>query len=348
MKIAIVTDTHFGVRNDSHVFLRHSQKFFEDVFFPYLKKNDIDAIVHAGDVFDRRKQVGYITLDRARDFFLDRCVKERYELHVIIGNHDVPYRNTNVPNSMDELYPDTEGINVYSGPDTIRIGEVPICLVPWVNKENHDETVKIIKGTKADILIGHLELKGFDMYRGIPCQHGTLDSNLLKNFDMVLSGHFHHKSTKGNITYLGSPYEMTWADFNDERGFHVLDLSNREIEFVRNPRRVFYKVFYDEDAEPEAGNYEDCYVKVIVQNRTSDQLFDSFMESLYKSGPADVSIVEDRGSIDLEEGTEDIQDVEDTVSILDHYVDNSKTDVDKKQLKKLFHELYGEAQSVDL
>ena len=59
MKYALITDTHFGVRNDSQILLEYQKKFYDEIFFPYLDKNDIKHIVHLGDLVDRRKSINF-------------------------------------------------------------------------------------------------------------------------------------------------------------------------------------------------------------------------------------------------------------------------------------------------
>ena len=42
MKIALITDTHWGVRNDNVSFHDNSKKFLDDVFFPTLMSKGIN------------------------------------------------------------------------------------------------------------------------------------------------------------------------------------------------------------------------------------------------------------------------------------------------------------------
>ena len=107
MKIALITDTHWGVRNDSTHFLDYFQNYYENEFFPKLEKEGITTVIHLGDIVDRRKYINYVTLRRMKDVFIDECEKRGIDLHVIVGNHDVPFKDTNEYNSMNELFDNT-------------------------------------------------------------------------------------------------------------------------------------------------------------------------------------------------------------------------------------------------
>ena len=99
MKIALINDTHFGARGDSQLFFDYFMKFFDEVFFPYLKENNIDTIIHAGDFMDRRKFVNFNILIQVRNKFIKHLKENDIKMHCILGNHDVYYRNTNDVNS---------------------------------------------------------------------------------------------------------------------------------------------------------------------------------------------------------------------------------------------------------
>ena len=59
MKIALVTDLHFGARGDSVPFDNFFKKFYDDTFFPYLVEHGIKTIFDLGDTFDRRKYINF-------------------------------------------------------------------------------------------------------------------------------------------------------------------------------------------------------------------------------------------------------------------------------------------------
>lgn len=355
MKIALVTDTHFGARNDNTAFADYFGKFYTDIFFPYLKENNIDTIIHLGDIVDRRKYINYQTQAHMQKAFIDPIIENNYTMHVIIGNHDTYYKNTNEINSMQQLYGTTgyEKIKWYdNNPAVINFDGCDIMLLPWLCSNNIEPFMKEVDKTTAQVLFGHLELKGFEMYRGAINDHG-FDSSLFNKFDIVCSGHFHHKSTVGNINYLGSPYEITWSDFDDPRGFHIFDTDDRTIEFVKNPYTMFNKIFYDDENQTMEyvvnQNYErlaNSYVKVIIKNKTNPYWFDMFMEKLEKVNPIHIQVVEDHLNLDLESDDDIVSEAEDTMTILHKYIDNLEVNVNKTQLETTIKDLYSEALSV--
>ena len=356
MNVALITDTHWGVRNDSSVFIEYYKKFYSEYFFPYLDKHGITSIIHLGDIVDRRKYINFVTLRALKDIFINECEKRSIDLHVIIGNHDIPFRNTNGVNAMREIFQhgSNQIVKFYESPTEINVGDIPIALVPWINSENEHETLTFLRDTKAQICLGHLELVGFEMMRGMKQTHGY-DTTPFEKFDLVCSGHYHHKSQKGNINYLGAPYEMTWSDYQDPRGFHILDTETRNIDFIQNPFSMFYKIWYDDDGKNQKdvvlddySIYENTYVKVIVTSKTNPYWFDLMLDKLYKANPANVSIVDDNKNMDQLKEEEIIDEAEDTMTIMNKYLDNIDINVPRTELSKLLQALYTEAQHLDI
>ena len=352
-KIAIINDTHFGIRGDSKIFLDHQERFFLEVFFPYLDEHDIRIVLDLGDTFDRRKYINYVTLKRAKDFFFDKMAKRGIEYHAVVGNHSVYYTNTNEVNSMSLLLKEYSNFHFYEHePKELTFGSTCVMMVPWITKDNSEVCIKAIQESNANILAGHFEIKGFEMMRGQLCDHG-LEKDIFTNFEAVYSGHFHHPSEYGNIKYLGAQYEMTWSDYDGKRGFRVLDTETRNLEWIENPYRVFYKIEYDDAGMTiddivniDTSMMKDTYIKVIVKNRENAYLYDLFLTKLADSGAADVKSVED--SLNLESaGVDDILDeTKDTKDILNGYVDTLETKISKDKIKKVVNELYMEAMSV--
>ena len=222
MKIAIINDTHFGARNDNSNFNEYFYKFCDDVFFPTLKDNNIKTCIHLGDLMDRRKFVSYKTSRDFRKRFVSPFVEMGIDLHIMIGNHDTFYKNTNDVNSVVELLGGRhDNIKIYSEAEEVIFDDTKILFLPWINSQNTISSEKIIKETDAEVCMGHLEIAGFQMMKGLVNEHG-LSKSIFRKFDSVFSGHFHIKSDDGHIYYLGAPYEIYWNDCEDKKGFIFL------------------------------------------------------------------------------------------------------------------------------
>lgn len=347
MKIALITDQHFGARNDSLHFLDYYEKFY-NLFFLEIDDHNIDHVLILGDTFDRRKYVNFYSLQRAKRMFFDRLKARDIKVYMLVGNHDTYYKNTNDVNSPELMLNEYDNITVINDPQTIEVDGVKICMVPWICSDNYVVSMNEIKNTDATVCMGHFEIQGFQMYRGAPSEEG-LNSEIFKKFDMVFSGHYHHKSSRENIHYLGNPYELTWQDYDDPRGFHIFDLKTHDLQFLKNPYKMFHKIIYDDKQndiqviqEQDLKIFSSVYVKVVVVNKTNPYLFDMYINKLYQVNPIDITIAEDFTEIeDISE--EDIDQAEDTITILSKYVDNLTTDLDKAKLKSLFREVYVEA-----
>lgn len=353
MRIALIADTHWGARNDSPVFHEYFGKSAH-WFFRILDQQGIKHIIHAGDVVDRRKYVNYVTAHKLRTQFLDPINSRGIETHIICGNHDVTYKNTNYINALDELIGDRyPTISLYIEPTKINIDGLDIQLLPWINQENWSESHSAIQSTTAEILIGHLELLGFELFRGIVSDHGE-SKDLFKKFDMVMSGHYHHKSTVENIHYLGAFTEHTWSDYNDQRGFHIFDTETRKLEYFQNPHIMFRMISYDDVKHPDImekiinkdySDFKDCYVKIVCMNRTNPYAFDMLLDKLNKVGVVDISIVEDLG-LGNDSGTEEEFDqTQDTPTILSNYIKGLTLPVDNSIMINYMKDIYLEAIS---
>lgn len=346
-----------GARNDSLAFDDYFFKFFDNVFFPHLEKNNIKTLFHLGDIVDRRKFVNYVILNRWRSKFFDRLRDMDIEVHAIVGNHDIPYKNTNEINAIDELFSHYKNLHVYRECAEIEVDGLKIALVPWMNPSNYASSVEFMRNTEAEIVFGHFEINGFEVHHGQVFDSG-LDRDLFNRFDMVMSGHFHLKSTQGSIFYLGSPYQMTWADYNTERGFHYFDTKTRDLDFVSNPYKMFHRIGYDDitydmnhyktiDVEQHRG----AYVKVVSVNKTNPYIFETFLDRLYKAEPLDVKVVEDYSTDSSDDQDEDILDqAEDTMTILSKYIENVKDTLnvqDIDALTNIVREIYLDAINME-
>ena len=353
MKVAVITDQHFGVRGDSILFLDYYEKFYRDVFFPTLDARGIDTVLDLGDTFDRRKYVNFVTLRRAKQMYFDPLKERGITVHSVVGNHTTYFKNTNDINTMDLLLKEYTNYNVYTHePVTVRLGSCDVMLSPWICPSNAEVSFEAFKETSAKILMGHFEFAGFEMMKGQLSDHG-LDRADFKKFLAVYSGHYHHPSSHENVTYLGAPYEMTWTDYAGKRGFHIFDTETLEMEFIQNPYSIFHKLEYDDSDltvedidELDVSMLTSTYVKVIVKKKNNPYTFDLFIDKLQSAGAADIKVVEDHLNFDIIDEGELVDEAQDTLSLLRGYVDSLEVKANKERINEFLRDLYQEAVSL--
>jgi DNA repair exonuclease SbcCD nuclease subunit len=347
-KVAFLGDIHIGCRQDSQIFAEHHIRFFEEQFIPYLLKNKINRIVQFGDIFDRRKFVNFQILDMWKRRVFDVLRENQIEVNIIVGNHDVAYKNTNDVNSPILLLSEYENIFVYTEPTEVMFDDTMALLVPWINSSNEKEVAQAVKKTKAQLCFGHFEFAGFQMDKGYTVESG-LDVSHYKKFSEVYSGHYHHRSNDGHVFYLGIPYQMTWVDYGSKKGFHIWDTKSMKLTWIHNPNEIFVKLTYNDSHNPEdhwrgfdTSNLAGKYIKIIVVNKKNLFGFDQLMSRIYASSPADVKIIENMIDTDVDEIEEDLN-LDDTSVVLEKYIEALDTGLNKDKLKHMMKQLYVEA-----
>ena len=352
-KIVLLTDTHFGARSDSLIFNDFFYDFYENQFFPYVKAHpEITAFVHLGDCLDRRKYINYKIAKDFRERFIANLEKLNIPCHFIVGNHDIYYKNTLDVNCYNELSLPTN-TTVYTEPTIVTISDYDMLFLPWITEESYDKVVEITANPGVQVAMGHLEISGFEMHSGIVSQVGHSKS-MFNKLEMVMSGHYHKRSSDGHINYLGCPYSMTWADCDDTKGFHVFDTDTRTLEFIPNERNIFEKIHYNDKntdySQVDISKYDKKFVKVFVENRDDYYAFDKFLDRLYNDiNVWDLKVVEDFSDLNVDFVSDNIvKESQDTISLLERYVSEIETNLDKERITTKLKSLYVEAGDITL
>jgi UDP-2,3-diacylglucosamine pyrophosphatase LpxH len=342
MKVVIISDQHFGCRKNSKLFHDYFLKFYNDVFFPTLEEYGITTVVDMGDTFDSRKGIDFSALSWAKNNYYDRLQEMGVKVHTIVGNHTAYYKNTNNVNAVDLLLREYDNVTVYPEPTEVMLGQLPTLFIPWINQENEERTLKLIEKTTCPCAMGHLELHGFRVNRQIIMEHG-LDSKLFGKFKRVFSGHYHTRSTNGTVFYLGNPYEIYWTDVGDTRGFTIFDTETLEHTPVDNPYKMFHNIYYEDTNYQtfDTREYENKIVKVVVRKKSDTKKFEKFIDKLYSSNIAELKIIE---NFDIQEPQDfEAFESEDTISILNRYIEEAEISLDKSVIQKMMQEIYQEA-----
>lgn len=342
-KIVLLGDTHFCASKSSDVIHDYMEKFY-NFFFDYIKKEKIINLIQLGDLFDNRKFVYYNTLYRTKSYFFDRLSDLNINSYILSGNHDVLFKNTNRINSIS-LLADRYSEIIDIQPKTILIDGTPIDFFPWINSENLDTSVKFARESNSKYAMGHFEFAGFPMHPGTVADHG-MSHTLFKKYDQVFSGHYHTVSQKDNILYTGIPYELTWSDLDDPKGFWVFDTDTGEKEFIRNPHTLFLKISYVEGMKFDFSTVKEKYVKIVVVDKVNQNAFDKFFDNVSLHKPYDVRVIESSLSSAVSEALDNTN-VVSTHQMISTVIDNMDIVLDKIKLKNYVLEYYNEAMALD-
>lgn len=346
MKIAILGDLHIGMRKDSLKFHKHAEKFYSNVFFPYLKENKIDTVIQLGDLFDNRKSINPLSVDESKRYFFSHFLSKELKMYTLLGNHDIYWRESLKVNTPSQVIGEEYNIVIVDKPSTIVLDNTPIDLIPWMCEENREACLSFMDSSCSDICMGHFEISGFPMYRGMD-SHDGMDCNVFRQYSTVLSGHFHTQSAGGNIQYVGTPYEITWEDYADPRGFHVMDTETGKILFVPNPHTIFQVVEYDsKKTKVDFDSLSEKIVKVVVKSKDNLYEFEHFINRVNSSGAYDVKIVDTESPTCGGEFDENIN-LADTMSILSSYIDSLDIS-NKSEIKAYMRLLYTEALNIEV
>lgn len=315
-KIAQLADIHFGCRNGSLAFSVNQEKFYRDVFFPYMADQEINHLIIYGDIFDHQKKIDFNSLYRARKFFFDPLVESGIRTWILVGNHDIYYKNTLEVNSPMLLL----GEYLQEGLDVTLI-QAPIMIdnhifIPWVCESNEKEVMSLLSSVKKSedyYVHGHFEFKGFKMYANTPEATEGMSADIFKKFRHVYSGHYHEPSTKKNVTYVGAPTEYTWSDAGCVRGFNVFDDETNTLIKIRNPYTMHNKVMIDREHTPKTLlaflnglglSLKGTVLRVVVSHPMKKSTETALHEWILEQGPDTVEIIDESTDIgDLEDVT---------------------------------------------
>ncbi len=339
MKLAILADPHIGVRSDSQVFIDQHRMFFQNVFFNRCDQEEIDTILCVGDLVDKPRSINMKTLSEMHDFFIRPIVEGGMNMHIIPGNHDCYFRDSCEVNAVKELLHPFDKVCVHDRPGTAVIGGRTFGFLPWGSTDF----------PKADVLCAHLDLVGFEMFKGVVnLDHGLHDLSFAKKYKKVLTGHYHHPSQKGNIHYIGAPIEMTWSDYAGPRGFQIFDTDTLELEYVQNKSRTFRKVAYDDTDKTletmlkgDFTVFRGICVRVNVKACNDRYILSQFIKKIEDHNPFSVSVMENSDGLVCEETVDTSLD---TVEIIETFIDGVNTATDKNKVKGFMRGLYHEAE----
>ena len=341
-KFAILGDTHFGASNSSEVLHEYMRKFYKD-FFNYIDETGIRTILQLGDLFDVRRHTNTWALNFFKEVFLAEVQKRDLKVYVIIGNHDIYYRESLKISFVEEFLSEfPEHFHIVKEPSDVLIEGISMLLVPWVCKENFNAVQSAISSSSSKFCAGHFEFNGFELFKGqLAKTHHSHEG--YKKFEKVFSGHFHHMSSKDNVLYTGTPYELTWQDCNTTKGFFVFD--GKTIELVENRHKLYSAIRLSEHESIPKDLVSEKYVKLTVDIALEPKAREALLEKLHSYKPHDIKLIEHK--VDNASNKTSYVSTTSISDLIEDYVENTtvSADIDKETLTSLMMSMYVEASA---
>jgi len=335
MKIAFITDLHFGMKiKDIGSLIDYQLDYLENTFIPYLLENNISTVIIPGDVSHNRKYIQTDVFSKIKEHFFDILESKNIDTIILPGNHDNFYTNSSEIHS-GVFFENYKYIKVVNEPVVMNFDGKKFLLTPWLSNDKEKEVFySMLNG--LDVIVGHFELNGFEVVPGNKMTHGD-DGMLLKNkAQYVISGHFHNRSQNDSIFYIGTPYQMSWNEYGNEKGFCVIDTDTMKLNFINNDNHLYHKIYYKDGVDIDVKHYDKKICKVYIIEECDKAKYEKFIKELDEV-TLKYSVID---NTELAVDEKDIEGVKDKTEdeIFSMYVETNYNEY-KPQLNKLYQKL---------
>jgi DNA repair exonuclease SbcCD nuclease subunit len=284
MRLLLTGDWHIGIRGDSELYHSIFKKWVIEFLIPTLINENVEVLCILGDFYDNRNAVNTKS-DNLGIWAIEYILsKTKGKIYMIVGNHDTYLRSSREINSLKK-FEQYDRVIVINSTLKLNFGSRDIVFVPWVLEEEIENLSKI----KGDILLGHFPLTGYEMTRGIKETKGFSLESFKKNFLKVFSGHFHLR----NDIYVGNPFQMSWADTEDDKGITIFDTETLNVKFIQNIISPVYKKIYLSQIKNKiisldiiTGNF----IKIFIDDKYTDKMIEKLQEVIISKKPLSFSI----------------------------------------------------------
>lgn len=282
-KINLVGDLHLGIRNNSVDWLEIQKNFLTDFLLKTVDQDfdeDRDILILEGDIFHSRESINVRIQNEAFDIFKKLSAKFKRGVYIIIGNHDVYYKDKNEVHSLKSLSYLAENIHVFETPEILTInGSHNFLMLPWIEDVSRLSNIVNDHRTICQYIICHADIKGLKFNKWTHVEQG-IEIDALDAYKRVYGGHIHHRQESRNVLYTGTPYQMDRGDMGNSKGFYQLTVDTPELKemFVENTQSPTFVKFdimnvleltHAEIKERFRNNFVDLMINVNFANRFS-------------------------------------------------------------------------------
>ena len=232
-KVACFTDIHFGLKGNSRVHNDDCEAFVY-WFIEQAKQHGCETAIFLGDWHHHRSATNVSTMNYTVSN-MERLGKAFEQVYVIMGNHDLYYRDKRDIQSTvwAKHIPNLHIMN-----DFYQEGDV--SFAPWLVGDDHKKIPKI----STKYMFGHFELPHFYMNAMVQMpETGEIKREHFSGIETVFTGHFHKRQQHKNIIYTGNCFPHNYADAgDDDRGMMILEWG-KQPQYIAWPNQPRYRVY---------------------------------------------------------------------------------------------------------
>jgi len=339
MKIAVLTDTHFGARNNqaAEAIAANQKRFLSETFFPEIDRRGIKTVIHMGDLTDNRQQMPYVQALNMKYDFLEPMAARGIDFHILVGNHDTQYRHTNDFNSIEYHLGPFPQFKIYRETTEVTFDGLPILFVPWICEENREQSYARIEASKAPVMMGHIGVAGFLTNDERSDDKEAHERGRFAKFKAAFFGHYHKRISDGNIYFIGSTQQLTWGE-PGEKGFQIFDTNKQKTcdpsyetgmcEFIRNPHQIFHEIHYNDELYTwthykkviENLGLDNAFVRLRVETKNKPFDFERVCALIEEQKPANLTIIDLPLMMESHDNPVEVMEEENLLDIIENVV----------------------------
>ena len=237
VKIAHIADTH--IKN-----LKYHEDYracFEQMY-ETLREQDVDYIIHCGDIAHTKTQISPEFVEMASDFFSN--LSKIATTFIILGNHDGNLKNSNRQDALTPIVQALDSAHIHllknSGETSLAYGNVVLNVLSVFDRDNW---IQPTNPDKINIALYHGAISNCQTDAGWTMEHGEDNLSIFEEFDFAMLGDIHKRQfldDAGRIYYAGSTVQQNHGE-SDDKGFSIWTIGSKDdwdIEHftLQNPR----------------------------------------------------------------------------------------------------------------
>lgn len=344
-EVLIWSDVHVHPHKKSSSRLDDCLKVVNWVF-DLADERGITSILFGGDLIHERTKVDVYTYQRLFELLKSRLILNKYQLYLLLGNHDLWFNEKTSVSSVVPLSA-LPGVTIIDKPSRLKIAGSDWDFIPFTH--NPVAAVEELKKNHGsfEYALGHISLSGAylhgNTYADIVVEHEgdmvQVDANIFDHYKRVFLGHFHcQQKVNDTVEYIGSPLQLSFGEAFQKKHVIVFDCASNTAEYVENTFSPTHLIVKQEELHKQ--DLTGKFVEVIVEDVGTVNLLDMRKELMENHRVGELRIKPKKKKVEEHVITSAKAILYQGDAMLAHYVDEVGTEgLDRDTLLKVGREL---------